>query len=160
MAKWRRQFVDRRLDGLYDQPRVGTPRPIADEAIEAVIVKTLETTPPGDTYWSTRSMAQAAGLIHSTIGRIWRTFRPQPNRTESFTFSPDPQLVNKLRDVVALYTNPPTNAVVFAIDEKSQIQGTRRHRGHRLGPDALSHVGQGPQYRMNPGTACVHPTRK
>jgi len=82
VAKWRRQFAERRLDGLYDEPRVGAPRTITDEAIEAVIVKTLETTPPGETHWSTRSMAKAAGLSHSTIGRIWRTFRLQPHRTE------------------------------------------------------------------------------
>ena len=122
VAKWRGQFVDRRLDGLYDEPRVGAPRTIADEAIEAVIVKTLETTPPGETHWSTRSMAKAAGLSHSTIGRIWRTFRLQPHRVESFKLSPDPQLVDKIRDVVGLYMNPPTNAVVFSFDEKSQIQ--------------------------------------
>src|ERR687891_2100514 len=126
VAKWRRQFVDRRLDGLYDEPRVGAPRTIADETIEAVVVKTLETTPPGETHWSTRSMAKAAGLSHSTIGRIWRTFHLQPHRTESFKLSPDPQLVDKIRDVVGLYTNPPTNAVVFSFDEKSQIQALER----------------------------------
>ena len=80
----RGQFVEHRLDGLYDEPRVGAPRTINDEAIEAVIIKTLETTPPGETHWSTRSMAKAAGLSHSTIGRIWRTFRLQPHRTESW----------------------------------------------------------------------------
>src|SRR5215217_861764 len=126
VAKWRGQFVDRRLDGLYDEPRVGAPRTIADEAIEAVIVKTLETTPPGETHWSTRSMAKAAGLSHSTIGRIWRTFRLQPHRTESFKLSPDPQLVDKIRDVVGLYITPPANAVVFSVDEKSQIQALQR----------------------------------
>ena len=126
VAKWRGQFVDRRLDGLYDEPRVGAPRTIADETIEAVIVKTLETTPPGETHWSTRSMAKAAGLSHSTIGRIWRTFRLQPHRVESFKLSPDPQLVDKIRDVVGLYTHPPTNAVVFSVDEKSQIQALER----------------------------------
>jgi transposase len=126
VGKWRRQFVDRRLEGLYDEPRVGAPRTISDETIEAVIVKTLETTPAGETHWSTRSMATAAGLSHSTIGRIWRTFRLQPHRTESFKLSPDPQLVDKIRDVVGLYTNPPTNAVVFSVDEKSQIQALER----------------------------------
>jgi transposase/transposase-like protein len=126
VAKWRRQFVERRLEGLYDEPRVGAPRTITDETIEAVIVKTLETTPPGETHWSTRSMAKAAGLSHSTIGRIWRTFRVQPHRTESFSLSPDPQLVVKIRDVVGLYMNPPTNAVVFSVDEKSQIQALER----------------------------------
>jgi len=102
VAKWRHRFVSRRLAGLYDEPRVGAPRTVSDAAIEAVIVKTLETTPPGETHWSTRAMARAAGLSHSTVGRIWRTFRLQPHRTESFKLSPDPQLVAKIRDVVGL----------------------------------------------------------
>ena len=75
MAKWRGQFVERRLEGLYDEPRVGAPRTISDEQVEAIIVKTLETTPPGETHWSTRSMAKAAGVSHTMVGRIWRTFR-------------------------------------------------------------------------------------
>lgn len=126
VAKWRGQFVERRLEGLYDEPRVGAPRTISDEQVEAIIVKTLETTPPGETHWSTRSMAQAAGVSHTLVGRIWRTFRLQPHRTESFKISPDPQLVEKIRDVVGLYVAPPTNAVVFSVDEKSQIQALQR----------------------------------
>src|ERR671913_577484 len=106
VAKWRSQFVERRLEGLYDEPRVGAPRTISDEQVEAIIVKTLETTPPGDTHWSTRSMAKAAGVSHAMVGRIWRTFRLQPHRTESFKLSPDPQLVEKIRDVVGLYVAP------------------------------------------------------
>jgi hypothetical protein len=85
-------------------------------------VKTLETTPPGETHWSTRSMAKAAGVSHTLVGRIWRTFRLQPHRSESFKLSPDPQLVEKIRDVVGLYVAPPANAMVFSVDEKSQIQ--------------------------------------
>jgi transposase/transposase-like protein len=126
VAKWRSQFVDRRLAGLYDEPRVGAPRTISDAAIEAVIVRTLETSPAGETHWSTRTMAKAAGISHSTIGRIWRTFHLQPHRTESFKLSPDPQLVAKIRDVVGLYMTPPANAVVFSVDEKSQIQALQR----------------------------------
>jgi transposase len=126
VAKWRSQFVERRLEGLYDEPRVGAPRTISDEQVEAIIVKTLETTPPGETHWSTRSMAKAAGVSHTMVGRIWRTFRLQPHRTESFKISPDPQLVEKIRDVVGLYVAPPTNAVVFSVDEKSQIQALQR----------------------------------
>ena len=99
VAKWRGQFVERRLDGLYDEPRVGAPRTITDETIEAVIVKTLETTPPGETHWSTRSMATAAGLSHSTVGRIWRTFRLQPHLVESFYKKPETPNVVKNRDV-------------------------------------------------------------
>jgi transposase len=126
VGKWRSRFVGEGVAGLLDEPRSGAPRRISDDQVEAVIVKTLETTPPGETHWSTRSMAKAAGLSHSTIGRIWRTFRLQPHRTESFKLSPDPQLVDKIRDVVGLYTNPPTNAVVFSVDEKSQIQALER----------------------------------
>jgi transposase len=126
VAKWRGQFVERRLEGLYDEPRVGAPRTISDEQVEAIIVQTLETTPPGETHWSTRSMAKAAGVSHTMIGRIWRTFRLQPHRSESFKISPDPQLVEKIRDVVGLYVAPPTNAVVFSVDEKSQIQALQR----------------------------------
>jgi transposase len=126
VAKWRNQFVADRLAGLYDEPRVGAPRTITDEAVEAILVKTLETTPPGETHWSTRSMAKAAGISHAMVGRIWRTFRLQPHRTESFKLSPDPQLVDKIRDVVGLYMTPPANAVVFSVDEKSQIQALQR----------------------------------
>jgi transposase len=126
VGKWRRRFIDRRLDGLYDEPRVGTPRTISDEDVEAVIVKTLETTPPGETHWSTRTMAANAGMSHTTIGRIWRTFGLKPHVTDSFKMSPDPQLIEKIRDVVGLYMHPPTNAVVFSFDEKSQIQALER----------------------------------
>src|SRR5215204_3500727 len=122
----RSQFVERCLEGLNVEPRVGAPRTISDEQVEAIIVKTLETTPPGETHWSTRSMAKAAGISHTMVGRIWRTFGLQPHRTESFKISPDPQLVDKIRDVVGLYINPPTNAVVFSVDEKSQIQALER----------------------------------
>ena len=126
VGKWRGRFIERRLDGMYDEPRVGAPRRISDEAVEAVIVQTLETTPPGETHWSTRTMATKAGMSHTTVGRIWRTFGLKPHRTESFKLSPDPQLVEKVRDVVGLYMNPPTNAVVFSFDEKSQIQALER----------------------------------
>lgn len=126
VAKWRSRFIERRLEGLYDEPRVGAPRSITDADVEAILVKTLETTPPGETHWSTRSMAKAAGISHTMVGRIWRTFRLQPHRTESFKLSPDPQLVNKVRDVVGLYITPPAHAVVFSVDEKTQIQALQR----------------------------------
>jgi transposase len=126
VGKWRQRFIDRRLDGIYDEPRVGAPRTISDEEVEAVVVKTLETTPAGETHWSTRTMAANAGMSHTTIGRIWRTFGLKPHVTESFKISPDPQLIEKVRDVVGLYMNPPTNAAVFSFDEKSQIQALER----------------------------------
>jgi transposase-like protein len=126
VAKWRSQFAADRLAGSSDEPRVGAPRTITDDAVEAIIVKTLETTPAGETHWSTRSMAKTAGISHAMVGRIWRTFRLQPHRTESFKLSPDPQLVDKIRDVVGLYITPPANAVVFSVDEKSQIQALQR----------------------------------
>jgi hypothetical protein len=107
---------------LYDEPRVGAPRTVSDEAVEAVIVKTLETLPQGETHWSTRTMAAKAGMSHTMVGRIWRTFGRKPPITRSFTISPDPQFVDKGRDVVGLYMNPSTNAVVFAFDEQSQIR--------------------------------------
>jgi transposase len=126
VGKWRRRFVEHRLDGLYDEPRVGAPRKFSDEAVEAVIVKTLETTPKGRTHWSTRKMAEKSGMSHAMVGTIWRTFGLKPHLSESFKMSPDPQLVDKVRDVVGLYMNPPAHAVVFAFDEKSQIQALER----------------------------------
>jgi len=126
VGKWRQRFVERRLEGIYDEPRAGAPRTITDAEVEDVIVKTLETTPPGETHWSTRTMAANAGMSHTTVGRIWRTFGLKPHVTESFKISPDPQLVEKVRDVVGLYMNPPTNAAVFSFDEKSQIQALER----------------------------------
>jgi transposase len=126
VGKWRQRFIARRLDGIYDEPRVGAPRTISDADVEAVIVKTLETTPPGETHWSTRTMGAKAGMSHATVGRIWRTFGLKPHLTQSFKMSPDPQLIEKVRDVVGLYMNPPTNAVVFSFDEKSQIQALER----------------------------------
>lgn len=126
VGKWRTRFSTRRLEGLYDEPRVGAPRTISDAAVEAVIVQTLETTPGGATHWSTRTMAEKAGISHTMVGRIWRTFGLKPHVIRSFKISPDPQLVEKVRDIVGLYMNPPTNAVVFAVDEKSQIQALER----------------------------------
>jgi transposase len=126
VGKWRQRFIEQRLEGIYDEPRVGAPRTISDEDVEAVIVNTLETTPPAETHWSTRSMAAHAGMSHTTVGRIWRTFGLKPHVTESFKISPDPQLIEKVRDVVGLYMNPPTNAAVFSFDEKSPIQALER----------------------------------
>lgn len=126
VGKWRRRFIAKRLDGLFDEPRPGTPRKITDEKIEDVVVRTLESTPKGRTHWSTRKMAKHVGLSHSTIGRVWRAFGLKPHVVKTFTLSDDPQLVEKVRDIVGLYMNPPDNAVVFCVDEKSQIQALER----------------------------------
>jgi transposase len=126
VCKWRARFLDQRLDGLYDEPRPGAPRQITDEQVEQIIVRTLETTPRGATHWSTRDMAKTAGLSHVTIGRIWQTFGLKPHRTETFKLSPDPLLIDKVRDIVGLYLNPPDRALVLCVDEKPQIQALER----------------------------------
>ena len=126
VGRWRARFVARRVDGLLDEPRPGAPRTITDDHVEAVIVRTLETTPRGATHWSIRAMAKATGLSHGTIARIWRAFGLQPHRTETFTLSPDPLLIEKVRDIVGLYLNPPDHALVLCVDEKSQIQALDR----------------------------------
>jgi len=126
VGKWRRRFFTTRVAGLLDEPRVGAPRQITDAQIEEVIVRTLETTPRDATHWSTRDMARATGLSAMTISRVWRAFGLQPHRSETFKLSPDPQLVEKVRDIVGLYLNPPEHAVVFCVDEKPQIQALDR----------------------------------
>jgi transposase len=127
VRRWRGRFAEGRLDGLLDEPRPGRPREISDEQVEAVIVKTLETKPPdGGTHWSTRNMAAAAGLNQTAISRIWRAFGLQPHRVEYFKLSKDPQFVEKIRDVVGLYLDPPERAIVLCVDEKSQIQALDR----------------------------------
>jgi transposase len=114
------------VDGLYDEPRPGAPRRVTDAQVEQVIVRTLEETPQGETHWSSRGMAKASGLGRTTIQQIWRAFGLQPHRTETFKLSTDPLLIEKVRDIVGLYMQPPTRAVVFCVDEKSQIQALDR----------------------------------
>lgn len=126
VGKWRQRFVTQRVAGLFDEPRPGAPRTIGDEQIEAVVVRTLESTPPGATHWSTRDMARATGLSAMTISRIWRAFGLQPHRSENFKLSPDPLLIEKVRDIVGLYLTPPAHAVVFCVDVKPQIQALDR----------------------------------
>ena len=126
VGKWRTRFLKLRLEGLYDEPRPGAPRKVGDEKIEAVVIQTLESTPRGQTHWSTRELAKVSGLSRMTISRIWRAFGLQPHRTESFKLSPDPLLIEKVRDIVGLYMNPPDHALVFCVDEKTQIQALDR----------------------------------
>ncbi len=126
VGKWRKRFLERRMDGLLDEPRPGAPRTITDADVERVVTKTLESKPPHATHWSTRGMAQATGLSQTAISRIWRTFHLQPHRTETFKFSTDPQFIDKVRDVVGLYLSPPDKAIVLSVDEKSQVQALDR----------------------------------
>jgi transposase len=125
-GKWRRRFIAQRLDGLLDEPRSGTPRKITDERVEQVVIRTLEAKPKGATHWSTREMAKRSGLSRMTVNRIWRAFGLRPHRSETFKLSADPQLVEKVRDIVGLYYNPPEHALVLCADEKSQIQALNR----------------------------------
>ena len=126
VGKWRRRFAEHRIDGLRDEPRSGAPRTIDDARIEATIVRTLESLPPGATHWSSRGMARASGLSVSTVQRVWRAFGLQPHRMETFKLSTDPGFVAKVRDVVGLYVAPPAHAIVLCVDEKSQIQALDR----------------------------------
>jgi transposase len=126
VRKWRNRFVAKRLDGLCDDDRAGRPRTISDAQVEEVIVATLEATPHDATHWSRRSMASRSGLSPSTIGRIWKAFRLQPHRAETFKLSTDPLFVDKLYDVVGLYLQPPAAAMVLCVDEKSQVQALDR----------------------------------
>jgi transposase len=126
VRKWRTRFLARRLDGLGDEPRPGVPRTISDAQVEEVVVRTLEEVPEGATHWSKRELARRAGISPTSVHRIWRAFGLQPWRTEDFKISPDPLLIDKIRDVIGLYLAPPANAAVFAVDEKPQIQALER----------------------------------
>src|ERR1700680_2874474 len=126
VGKWRSRFLKQRLEGLYDEPRPGAPRTVSDAQVEPVVIRTLESTPRGETHWSTRGLAKATGLSRMTISRIWHAFGLQPHRTDTFKLSPAPQLIEKVRDIVGLYMNPPDHALVFCVDEKSQIQALDR----------------------------------
>lgn len=126
VSKWRSRFVADRLGGLSDEPRPGRPRLITDDKVDEVITRTLEQTPGRDTHWSTRSMASATGMSQSAVSRIWRAFGLKPHAIQTWKLSTDPQFVDKVRDVVGLYLAPPENALVLAVDEKSQMQAIDR----------------------------------
>jgi transposase len=126
VGKWRSRFLEKRLNGLLDEPRPGTPRKMSDKEVERVLTMTLETTPKNATHWSTRALAEASGLSHSSVHRIWRAFSLAPHRTETFKLSKDPLFIDKVRDVVGLYMNPPDKALVLCVDEKAQIQALDR----------------------------------
>ena len=126
VALWRKRFAAQRLDGLVEAPRPGAPRKIGDDKIAEVVTATLETMPAAATHWSTRAMAKATGVSVSTVHRIWRAFLLRPHRSEAFKLSTDPLFVEKVRDIVGLYLDPPERALVLCVDEKSQIQALDR----------------------------------
>ena len=128
VGTWRERFRTGGLGALGDLPRSGPPRKITDAKVEEVITRTLEKKPRHATHWSTRTMAAASGLNQNAIVRIWRAFGLKPHLQENFKLSTDPFFVEKVRDIVGLYLNPPgqTRAVVLCVDEKSQIQALDR----------------------------------
>src|SRR3954449_1908784 len=126
VGTWRRRFVERRLEGLADEPRPGARRKITDADVERVVTRTLESKPKDATHWSTRGMAEAAGMSQTAVGRIWRSFGLKPHPRETFKLSTDPFFVEKVRDVVGLYMSPPERAIVLCVDEKSQVQALDR----------------------------------
>lgn len=126
VGKWRTRFLRKGIDGLLDEPRPGTPRRLSDKEVEQVLTMTLESTPKHATHWSTRSLAAACGLSSSSVHRVWRAFALAPHRSESFKLSTDPLFIDKVRDIVGLYLDPPDKALVLCVDEKSQIQALDR----------------------------------
>lgn len=126
VCKWRRRFLAQRLQGLHDELRPGCPRTIEDEQVATLIHRTLQTTPPHGTHWSCRTIADESGISKSTVHRIWQTFGLQPHRQRHFKLSTDPFFIEKVRDIVGLYLNPPDKALVLCVDEKSQIQALDR----------------------------------
>ena len=148
VGKWRQRFLERRLNGLLDEPRPGAPRTVTDAQVERVVRVTLESTPADATHWSTRAMAKRCGLSQTMVSRIWRAFGLQPHRVEGFKLSKDPLFIEKLRDIVGLYLHPPERAVVLCVDEKAQVQALDRSQpvlpmrpgqAERRTPDYLRH---------------------
>ena len=126
VGKWRRRFIEKRLDGLLDLPRSGAPRSISEEKVDEIIKRTLETRPKDATHWSTRSLAKEVGVSKMAVQRIWKDAGLQPHRCETFKLSTDPLFIEKTRDIVGLYMEPPTKAMLLCVDEKSQIQALDR----------------------------------
>lgn len=126
VGKWRERYRLRGMEGLSDEPRPGAPRRIGDAEVEAAVTRTLESLPAAATHWSTRSLAAEVGLSQTAVVRIWHSFGLQPHRSETFKLSTDPYLVEKVRDIVGLYVNPPQHAIVLCVDEKSQMQALDR----------------------------------
>ena len=126
VGKWRQRFVQRRIQGLYDELGPGRPRSLSDEKVASLLRRTLKTRPPAGTHWSIRQAAEVNRISKSTVHRVFQTFSVQPHRSKTFKLSTDPFFVEKVRDIVGLYLNPPDHAMVLAVDEKSQIQALSR----------------------------------
>jgi putative transposase len=126
VGKWRQRFIERRISGLYDERRPGRPRSVSDEKVALLLRRTLKNKPPAGSHWSVRQAADSNGLSKSTVHRVFQAFAVQPHRTKNFKLSSDPFFVEKVRDVVGLYLNPPDHAIVLSVDEKSQIQALDR----------------------------------
>jgi len=154
VTKWRKRFADKRLDGLMDAPRPGAVRTIGDDVIEAVVIDTLESAPKDATHWSTRSMAQHHGISRQTVSKIWRAFGLKPWEIDEFKISPDPQLVDKIRDIVGLYMNPPSNSMVLCVDEKTQIQALDRTQPGL--PLSEGKIGSRTHDYKRHGTSCLY----
>jgi transposase len=150
VGKWRQRFLDERLDGLTDEPRPGPPRTITDAQVEEVVTRTLASEPANATHWSTRGMARATDLSQTAVSRIWRAFGLQPHQHETFKLSTDPYFVEKVRDVVGLYLDPPDRAVVLSVDEKTQVQA--RDRTRPVLPMTPGQAERGTHDYVRPGT--------
>lgn len=142
---WRQRFLAHRLEGLVDAPRSGAPRQAGDDAVEALIVRALETQPEGATQWATRTMARQVGMSQTMVSRIWRAFGLQPHRAETFELSRDPAFVDKVPDMAGLSLNPPDRALVLCVEEKPQIQAAGGYRSR--GANA-TRPGRAPQPRL------------
>ena len=153
VGKWRQRFLGRRLDGLTDEPRPGPPRTVTDAHVEDVVTRTLESKPANATHWTTRGMARATGLSRAAISRIWRAFGLQPHRSDTFKLSTDPYFVEKVRDVVGLYLDPPDRAVVLSVDEKSGTQALDRTQP--VLPMTLGQVERGTHDYVRHGTTSL-----
>lgn len=126
VAQWCKRFIAEGIDGLYDLPSGGRPRTYGDDEVARMLRRALDERPPGSTHWSVRSFAEASGVSKSTVQRYFKLFGIQPHRTRSFKLSTDPFFVEKVRDIVGLYLNPPEHALVLCVDEKSQVQALER----------------------------------
>lgn len=126
VSRIRRRFAEGGIEGLRDKPRSGRPRELTEAKSARIVALTLKAPPAGLTHWSSRELAQRVGVSHMTVHRLWQAHALQPHRIETFKFSTDPRAEEKIRDVVGLYLNPPTNAVVLSMDEKTQIQALDR----------------------------------